>query len=51
MIIVTLSMMAGMVAFAYYDMIGCDPLKAGAIENPNQVSLSKVDINLYHILG
>ena len=37
----TLSVMAGMVAFAYYDMKGCDPLAAGLISNGNQVSEAK----------
>ena len=37
----TLSVMAGMVAFAYFDMKGCDPLAAGLISNGNQVSEAK----------
>ena len=33
----SLSMMVGMVAFAFYQFKGCDPLAAGHIENANQV--------------
>ena len=30
---------SGMVIYAYYAMIKCDPLMAGYIDNPNQVSI------------
>ena len=33
----TLACMVGWAIFAYYTDIGCDPLKAGYISNPNQV--------------
>ncbi|XP_052792995.1 sodium-coupled monocarboxylate transporter 1-like [Mya arenaria] len=33
----TMSMAVGLVCFAYYSKIGCDPLKSGHIKNPNQI--------------
>ena len=36
-IMVSLCCMAGMVLFAWYEHIGCDPLKTGYVENSNQV--------------
>ena len=33
----SLSCACGFVVFAYYANLGCDPLEAGYIENPNQV--------------
>ena len=37
LIMVSLCCMAGMVLFAWYEHIGCDPLKTGMVENSNQV--------------
>ena len=33
----TLASIEGVIAYAYYDSIGCDPLASGQIKNPNQV--------------
>ena len=35
-----LSVLIGLVVFAYYINIGCDPLKSGIITNSNQVIMS-----------
>ena len=34
---VSLCCMAGMVLFAWYEHVGCDPLKVGMVENSNQM--------------
>jgi len=36
-IFVSLCCMMGMVLFAWYDSVGCDPLAAGYVKNPNQL--------------
>ncbi|ELT90106.1 hypothetical protein CAPTEDRAFT_166259 [Capitella teleta] len=33
----TICSLSGMTIFAWYDYVGCDPLKAGYIDNPNQL--------------
>lgn len=33
----TLSMSVGLVCFAYYTVVACDPLSSGRIRNPNQI--------------
>ena len=36
-IMYTLNCLLGLTVYAYYAMIKCDPLKAGLIDNANQV--------------
>ena len=39
-----LACFAGIILFAYYYNLGCDPLKSGQIGNPNQVSLLQTSL-------
>ena len=36
-LLTTLACFSGLVVFAYYASIGCDPLANGTLSNPNQV--------------
>jgi sodium-dependent multivitamin transporter 6/sodium-coupled monocarboxylate transporter 8/12 len=38
-ITLSLATLEGVVAYAYYTTIGCDPVTSGQIKNPNQVKL------------
>ena len=37
MFFMTITALSGMAIYAYYASVGCDPLEAGYISNPNQV--------------
>jgi len=37
LIFMTICVLSGMAIFAYYEQVGCDPLAAGIIDNPNQL--------------
>ena len=47
-ILTSVSCFCGLIVFAYYTQIGCDPLKAGQISNPNQVSffISRMQLSM-----
>ena len=52
-IMYTLTCMIGLVVYAYYTIQGCDPLRGGTIEDPNQVfgllALKRIDLKSINI--
>ena len=39
LVIYTITCLVGLTVFAYYESIGCDPLRSNQIDNSNQVTL------------
>ena len=39
-LLTSLACLSGLVVFAYYASIGCDPLSDGTLSNPNQVTFA-----------
>ena len=46
-ILTTLACFSGLVVFAYYASIGCDPLANGDLSNPNQVLASFFKLEVF----
>ncbi len=43
-VLTTLTCMVGLVLFAYYEQLGCDPLRSGELDGSNEVSINHLQI-------